>query len=328
MMRFRKGVQHALGVAALALSGTLMAQEWPIPNKPISIVSAYPAGGSSDVLGRAIAEKLSSKLKVPVVVENKVGGGGQIAAAYLRQQPADGHTLWLGDVGPFATNAHVYPKLNYDMQRDFMAVAKLVNVPVFVVVPASSPYKTLSDLIDGSKTSPKGLNYGSQGLGLGGHIYGELFKRELGGNFNHLPYRGSIPALQDLMGGQIDLVHDNALTSGPFIATGRLRALAVRANQRMIQFPQVPTMAELGLGRINHTLWFGVVVKAGTPAATVERLSEELVATIRTPEITKKFADLGLEVSTLGPNAFNRFLVDENEKWKLIIRSTGIRLDD
>lgn len=317
----------ACGLLATGLARA-QAGTWPVAGKPITIVSAYPAGGSSDVLGRAIAEKLTEKLKVPVIVENKAGGGGQIAAAYIKQQPADGHTLWLGDVGPFATNQHVYAKLNYDIKKDFTGVAKLVNVPVFLVVPAASPFRTLDDLIKESRTRATGLNYGSQGAGLGGHIYGELFKREVRGNFNHIAYRGSMPGLTDLVAGQIDLMHDNALTSGPFVKSGKLRALAVRAAQRMPQFPDVPTMTDAGLGKINHVLWFGVVVRAATPPAIVQRISDEVLAAMRHPDVARKFTDLGLDISTLGPQEFNKFLGDEYDKWGGIIRETRIRLEE
>lgn len=322
---------QGLAAATLALGGLAQAQgqaSWPTAGKPISIVSAYPAGGSSDVLGRAIGEKMSAKLGVPVIVENKAGGGGQIAAAHLKQQPADGHTLWLGDVGPFATNMHVYARLSYDMGKEFTPVAKLVNVPVFLVVSAKSPFKKLDDLIQASRQNANGLSYGSQGAGLGGHIYGELFKREVGGRLNHIPYRGSIPGLADLMGGQIDLMHDNALTSGPLVKDGKLRALAVRATARMPQFPDVPTMPDLGMANLNHVLWFGVVVKAGTPAAVVRRLSEELSAAMRDPAVSKRFTDMGLEISLLGPQEFGSFLVSEQDKWGRIIRDTGIRLEE
>lgn len=320
---------HAQAPApAQSPTGATPGATWPVSNKPITIVSAYPAGGSSDVLARALGERLTEKLKVPVVVENRAGGGGQIAAAYIKQQPADGHTIWLGDLGPFVTNQYVYTKLNYDIQRDFMPVAKLVNVPVFLVVPASSPFKNLDELIKASRTKADGLTYGSQGLGLGGHIYGELFKREVKGNFSHVPYRGSPPALVDLMAGRIDLLHDNILTSAPFVREGKLQALAVRANQRLTQFPQVPTMAEVGLGEINHVLWFGAVVKAGTPPAVVQQVSTELIAALKHTSVSKRFTDLGLEISSLGPDEFRKFLSIEHDKWGRIIRDAQIRLDE
>lgn len=303
------------------------AASWPVANKSISIVSAYPAGGSSDVLARAIGEKLTEKFKVPVIVENKVGGGGQIAASYIKQQPADGHTIWLGDLGPFVTNQYVYTKLNYDIRKDFTAVAKLVDVPVFLVVPANSPFKSLDDLIKASKTRPNGLTYGSQGAGLGGHIYGELFKREVQGNFSHIPYKGSMPGLMDLIGGQIDLMHDNVLTSGPMVKDGKVRALAVRATKRMPQFPNVPTMPELGLGQINHVLWFGAVVRADTPPAVVQKLSEELIAALRHPAVSKRFTDMGLDIVTQNPEEFSKYLKTEHDKWGRLIRDTQITLD-
>ncbi|HSV46091.1 MAG TPA: tripartite tricarboxylate transporter substrate binding protein, partial [Ramlibacter sp.] len=148
------------------------------------------------------------------------------------------------------------------------------------------------------------------------------------GSFNHIAYKGSIPGLMDLVGGQIDLMHDNALTSGPFVKSGKLRALAVRAHQRMAQFPDVPTMADAGLGKINHVLWFGVVVKAGTPAAVVQRISDEVLAAMRHPDVAKKFTDLGLDISMLGPQEFNQFLAAEYDKWGGIIRDTRIRLEE
>lgn len=304
------------------------AQTWPQQGKPITIVSAYPAGGFSDVIARVLGERLTEKLKVAVVVENRPGAGGQLAASHVKQQPPDGHTLWLGDVGPFATSRHLYTKLSYDMASDFVGVARLTQTPVLMVVPADSPLRSFEGLIQEARRRDQGMLYGSQGAGLGSHLFTELMQRQLGGRLTHVPYKGSVPALIDLASARIEFMWDNAVTSGPYVRDGRLRALAVRANKRMADFPDVPTMAELGHPQLNNSmLWGGVVVRAGTPPAVVRRVSEELLAALRHPVTTKRFVDLYLEAAPQGPAEFQRFIMAEDEKWGRVVRDTGIRIE-
>ncbi|UUX94773.1 tripartite tricarboxylate transporter substrate binding protein [Aquabacterium sp. J223] len=325
---FRQWRARLAGLLLGLTAAAAQAQGWPVAGKPITIVSAYPAGGFSDVIARVLGERLTEKLKVTVVVENRPGGGGQIAASHVKQQPADGHTLWLGDVGPFATSRHLYNKLSYDMQNDFVGVARLTLTPVLLVVPADSPLRSFDALVQESRSGEQGLLYGSQGTGLGSHLFTELMQRQVGGRLVHVPYKGSVPALQDLATGRIQFMWDNAVTSAPFVRDGRLRALAVRATKRMAEFPDVPTLAELGHPQLNNSmLWGGLVARAGTPPAVVQRVADEFLAALRHPATLKRFADLHLEAAPLGPADFQRFLVAEDEKWGRAVRETQIRIE-
>lgn len=311
-----------------AAAAGVHAQAWPIAGKPITIVSAYPAGGFSDVIARVLGERLTEKLKVAVVVENRPGAGGQLAANHVKQQPPDGHTLWLGDVGPFATSRHLYAKLSYDMLNDFVGVARLTQTPVFMVVPADSSIRTFDGLIQEARRRDQGILYGSQGTGLGSHLFTELMQRQLGGRFIHIPYKGSVPALIDLASARIEFMWDNAVTSGPYVRDGRLRALAVRANRRMADFPDVPTLAELGHPQLNNSmLWGGVVARADTRPDVVRRVSDELLDALQHPLTIKRFANLYLEAAPQGAAEFQRFITLEDEKWGRAVRETGIRTE-
>ena len=313
------------GLIGAIVTGSALAQGADFPSRQITIVVPFPPGGVTDQLARAVGQKMADSLKVPVVVDNRPGAGAQIAANLVKQAPADGHTVFIGDIGAFALNPALYPKLSYDIQKDFTPLARLVLAPSLLVVPANSPFNSMSDLVNAARTRP--VNIASQSTGSGGHLYAELAKAQLGVKFNHVPYRGSAPALTDLIGGQVDVLFDPVITSGPYVKDGKLKAVAIGAEQRSAQFPQVPTLKELGQAGTNVVAWFGMAVKAGTPRPVVNKLGEEVVKAIRAPEVAKRFTDLSLDVSPMGPAEFQPFVEAELVRWGKVIRDAKIQLE-
>ncbi len=299
----------------------------PFPSKTVTIIVPFAAGGLTDQLARVLGNKMAATLGQSVVVDNRPGGGGQVAVNAFKQTPADGHTIFVGDIGALALNPSLYSSLSYDPLKDFQPLARLVIAPSMLVVPNNSPYKTANELIAASKTSPNGLNCASQGPGTGGHLFCELARAQMGAKLTHIPYKGSTPALTDVIGGQVDLLFDAVPTSGAFVKEGKVRGLAIGTAKRLAQFPDVPTLDELGLSKINEVGWFGVVAKAGTPTGIVARLNAEIVSAMNSAEVSKRFTDLGLEVSTLDAKPFTEFMAAEIAKWSRVIRDAGIKLD-
>lgn len=326
-MKFPRLIQAAATVLLAATSAVASAQGGNFPGKPITIVVPFPAGGVTDQLARGVGQKMSESLKVPVVVDNRPGAGAQIAANVIKQAPADGYTIFIGDIGSFALNGNLYAKLSYDPLRDFTPLARLALAPALLVVNADSPYKTSADLVAAVKTKPGGVSIASQSTGSGGHLFAEMLRDKTKGTLNHVPYRGSSPALIDLVGNQVEVFFDPMITSGPFVKDGKLRALAIGADKRSPQFPNVPTLAEVGLGDINLVAWFGMAVKAGTPPAVVSLLSNEVVKAMQSPELTKKFYDQGLEVAPMADSQFGPFVKAETARWGMVIKNASIKLE-
>lgn len=316
MTRLLLGALCALG------STTALAQDLP---RQITIVVPFPAGGVTDQLARGIGQKLTDSLKVPVIVDNRPGGSAQIAANHVKQGPADGSMIFIGDIGAFAMNQSLYAKLSYDIQKDFTPLARLVQAPSLLVVPANSPFNSMADLVGAARQRP--VNIASQTIGSGGHLFAELLKAQAQVKLNHVPYRGSAPALTDLVGGQVETFFDPVITSGPFVKDGKLKALAVGADQRSPQFPNVPTLREAGWANTNVVAWFAMAVKAGTPRPVVNRLSEAVVEAIRSPDLSKRLTDQGLDVAPLAAAEFQPYLDREVAYWGKVIRDAGIKLD-
>lgn len=320
--------RQAAAAALLATTSVLAcAQVGNFPSKPITIVVPFPAGGVTDQLARGVGQKMSESLKVPVIVDNRPGAGAQIAANVVKQAPADGYTIFIGDIGSFALNGNLYAKLSYDLLKDFKPLARLALAPALLVVGADSPFKTAADLVAAVKTKPGGVSIASQSTGSGGHLFAEMLRDKTNGTVNHVPYRGSSPALIDLVGNQVEVFFDPMITSGPFVKDGRLRALAIGADKRSPQFPNVPTLAEVGLGDINLVAWFGLAAKAGTPPAVVSLLSNEVVKAMQSPELTKKFSDQGLDVAPMTDAQFGPFVKDETARWGAVIKNANIKLE-
>ncbi|HEY8356178.1 MAG TPA: tripartite tricarboxylate transporter substrate binding protein [Ramlibacter sp.] len=314
--------------ALLPFAPAALAQPAPgFPTRAVMWVVPYPAGGFGDALSRMLAQKLAASLKQPVVVENKPGAGGQIAAAWVKQQPADGHTLFYGDLGPFAMNAGLYPNLNYDTLKDFAPLTRLLESPTLVIVPPTSRLRTWQDLVQASR-SDKGLNYGSYGVGSHPHIWTEMLQREVKGNFTHVSYKGGAPAVADLMAGHIDMMLDVAPSSIPLVREGKVRALAVVGSaKRLQQLPQVPTMTELGLAGLDIPGWTGVVVRAGTPEPIVQLLHAEVVKALQSPDVVQRYTELGLTVAPNSRAEFTSLIRSETSRWGGVIRSAGVKID-
>lgn len=313
--------------ALLALFGAIAqpatAQDWP--KQIIRIVVPFPAGGSADVQTRVIADELAKAVGQSVVVENKPGAGGNVAAADAARATPDGHTLFMATTGTHASNVSLYAKLPYDPVKDF-APLTLVTVYPQVIVPAER-YKqgSLDQLIAALKTGT--ISYGSSGLGSPTHLGGELFKRETGVEMVHVPYRGQGPALNDLLGGRLDLVFPSVPDVLSFLQAGQLRAVAIMSEERSKVLPDVPTTAEVGQPRLVSSIWAGLYTNAGTPKPVIDRLNRELVKIIASPVFKDKFEAMGFQVKPTTPDEFGAFAAAETKRWGDLIRELGVKLD-
>ncbi|WP_157269266.1 Bug family tripartite tricarboxylate transporter substrate binding protein [Azohydromonas aeria] len=325
MNHSRRFTLGALTVAIVsALTGPALAQDFP--SKPVTLVVPFPPGGITDQIARVLAGKLQEDLRQTVIVDNKPGAGGQIAAQAVRTQPADGHTVFVAATEMFAVNPTLYRKFSYDPVKDFQPVTALISSPLVLVVPKGSPVNSVAELVAASRKDG-GLNFASQGVGSIGHLLGELYRSRSGGDFHHVAYKGSAPALQDLMGGQVDLMFDPVITTAPLIQSGKLKPLAIAATKRAAQLPEVRTLQELGTTGVDASVWFGAVVKAGTPAPAVARLNESLAKALRSPDVVKRFTDQGLQPMPMSPEAFGSFMKEEITRWSALVKTSGASVD-
>ena len=317
----------AAGAASLAACVGTPAIAQNFPNRAVTMVVPFPAGGITDAVARALASKMGEQLGKPVIVDNRPGGGGQIAAAYVHQQAADGHTLYVGATEMFAINPSLFRNFSYDPLKDFSPVTSLIASPLVLVVPANSSLTSVKELIAQAKSRKDGLNFASQGMGSIGHLLGETFRGKVGGKFNHVAYKGSAPALQDVMGGQVDFMFDPVITTAPLVAGKKLKPLAIAADKRSPQMPDVPTLAELGVPGVNAGVWFGAVVKTGTAAAAVERLNDAIHQAMKDPEVVKRFADQGMQAFPSTPAQFGSFMQSEMTKWGPLVKASGASIE-
>lgn len=308
---------------AWTLIGPGLAAAQAFPGKPLKIVVPFPPGGSTDLLARRIGEKLAAALGQPVVVENRPGAGGATGSVEVARAAADGHTMLFGVTGTHAISPAINPKLGYDPRADFAAVAIVVSAPLVVVVRAESPHKTLADLLTWARANPQRLTHGSPGNGTTMHLTGEMFALATGSTLTHVPYKGSAPATQDLLGGQIEAMFSDLLVALPLVQGGKLRALAVTSRQRHPLLPAVPTMAEADarqLGDFESLSWQGLFVPAGTPAPVLERLNAEVVKALRAADLKDFFAERGFVVEARSLDESRRFHDAEVAKWTRIVK--------
>jgi tripartite-type tricarboxylate transporter receptor subunit TctC len=309
---------------AMLASAPAAAQE-PYPSKPVKLILPFPPGGPTDILGRLIAEKLSMNLGQPVITENRGGAGGNVGAEAAARSAPDGYTIVL--VAPsLAISPTLYAKLNYDPVKDFAPISLVATVPnVIVTQPALA--NTLAEFIATAKQKPGGLNFGSGGSGTSNHLAGELFNLVAGVKLVHVPYKGVNLAMQDVLAGSIHLVVIGVPAAGPHIKSGRLRALAVVAPQRLPSLPDVPTAAEAGLANFEVTTWYGVLAPAATPRPIVGRLNSELVKIMHSAEVKERLAGLGTDAVTTTPEEFSAYIRQEIAKWGDVIRKAGIKAE-
>ena len=315
----------AVGVSFAAVSTLAAAQAWPA--KPIKYVVPFAAGGTTDILARTISEKLSVALGQPVVVENKPGAGGGLGAAEVAKAAPDGYTIMGGTISTHAINASLYKNLPYDPVRDFAAITLIARVPNMLVINNDIPAKDVAELIALMKANPGKWSFASSGNGTSQHLSGELFKGMAGVDMQHIPYKGSPPALTDVMGGQVSMTFDNITTAWPLAKGGKLRALAVTTAKRSPVSPEVPTLAESGLPGYEIGSWQGVFAPAGTPPEIVKRLNAEIVKIINSPDVQKKLLELGAEPVANSPEEFTALVKTEVVKWGDVVKKSGAKVD-
>jgi tripartite-type tricarboxylate transporter receptor subunit TctC len=325
-----------------ALSALTALAAWPLaakaqgswPNKPVRIVVPFAAGGTTDLLARALAPELQRVFGQPFIVDNKPGAGGNSGAAEVAKAGGDGYTLLMGTVGTHAINPALYPKMPYDHVKDFVPVTLVAGVPnVLVMNPASAQkygVNSVADLVKALKANPGRLNMASSGNGTSIHLSGELFKTLTGTFMVHIPYRGSGPALIDLMSGNMDVMFDNLPSALPHIKSGRLKALAVTSAVRSTALPELPTVAEAGgetLKTYEASSWFGLLAPAGTPAEVAARVQQEAAKTMATPALKERLLAQGAIPSGMTPAEFVKFIEAETKKWAGVVKASGAKVD-
>jgi tripartite-type tricarboxylate transporter receptor subunit TctC len=321
-----------ISLAALTVAPWARAQAWPA--KPVRIVVPFAAAGTTDIIARALAPEMQHAFGQPFVVDNKPGAGGNTGAAEVAKSAPDGYTLLMGTVGTHAINPALYPKMPYDHVKDFAPITLCAGVPnVLVVNPAAAQkyqINSVQDLIRAAKASPGKLNFASSGNGTSIHLSAELFKSMTGTFMVHLPYRGSGPALIDLLGGSADLMFDNLPSSLPHIKAGKLKALAVTSAVRSAVLPDLPTIAEAGgpsLKGFEASSWFGLLAPAGTPIDVINRVQQEVAKSLATPSVKDRLVSQGAIPSGITPAEFARFIDAETKKWAQVVKVSGAKVD-
>jgi tripartite-type tricarboxylate transporter receptor subunit TctC len=316
-----------VGPALLVLPAIANAQTPAYPTKPIRLVVPFPAGGATDILAREVAKHLTETWGQSVVVDNRPGAAGNIGSELVAKAPPDGYTLEMGTVGTHAINASLYSKMPYDHVKDFVPVILVAGVPNVLVVNPSVPVNSVQELIAYAKANPGKLNFASSGSGTSIHLSGELFKVMAGVQMTHVPYKGSAPALQDLIGGQVQLMFDNLPPSLPQIKAGKLRALGVTSATRAPALPDTPTIAESGLPGFEASSWFGILAPAGTSPAIVAKLNAEIAKWLASPEAKEKLAAVGANIAGGTPEDFARHIQAETAKWAKVVKESGAKVD-
>lgn len=311
--------------AALALPSAALAQDG-YPNKPIRMVLPFPPGGVTDLLARALADKLGPRLGQPVIVDNKPGAGTVLASDLVAKAPADGYTLLMA-ASSLGTAPLIYDKVGYDAIKSFTPVTQVASVVHVLVVNPKLPVKSVKDLVEYARANPGKLNYSSTGTGTSTHLEGELFKSMANVYMVHIPYKGSGPALTDLVGGQVNVMFDALGSSGPFIKSDKLRALAVTTAKRSESIPELPTVAESGVPGYEAMPWLGLVAPAGTPPAVVERVHQEVAKILQEPDIKERFKGWGLDIIGNTPAEFASFIRRDVDQWARVIKKANIKAD-
>jgi len=297
------------------------------PNRSITMVVAFPAAGTTDILARLIGQKLTEKFKQTVVVENRPGAGGNIGTAYVAKAPPDGYTIMMGTIGTQSINPSLYKKMPYDAAKDFVPITRAAMVPNLLVVNKDAPFNTLPEMMAYEKANPGKLTYGSSGNGTTLHLSGELFNLMAGSKITHIPYKGSTPAVADLMGGQISMIFDNMPSVIQQVKSGRLKALAVTSAQRNPQLPEIPTIQELGVAGYEVWSWFGLLAPAATPKPIVDKLNASIVDIIKQSDVQAKIIELGAVPVPETSAEFGAFIEAETLKWAKVIKEANIGMD-
>ena len=323
-MKLLKSAVTAL-VLGLAAVTAAQAQAWP--SKPVTLLVPFPPGGSTDTIARTLAPKLQAQLGGTFVVENKGGAGGTVGAAQARRAAPDGYTIFVTSLGPLVIGPHLMKNVGYDATKDFDYVTVAVQAPNVLVVPATAPQKTVADVIATLKAEPGRMSFASSGNGSSDHLTAELFWQQTGTSGLHVPYKGGGPAMQDLLGGQVNASFQNINAVIPHVKSGKLRALAITSTARSPQLPDVPTLAEAGIQGVDVYSWQGVAAPKGLPADIKGKLHGAIVAALNAPDVKPKLLDLGFEIVANTPEQFTAFQAAEFARWKQLIDSRKITAD-
>jgi len=326
-MSFKKNIVKAAALAVVAAAAATAAQAG-YPDRPIRLVVGFPAGQATDMIARIAAKKLQDALGQPVVVDNKAGAAGIIGSEIVAKSAPDGYTLVVGSSGTMAINPSLYSKLSYSPTRDFEPVSLLAVVPLFLAVNPDFPAQTAADLVKQAKANPGKINYGSAGSGVTSHLTMELFKHAQGIELTHVPYKGSPAAVTDLIGGQVQVMMDTGPALLPHMRSGKVRILAVAAAKRNGAAPNVPTMAEAGLGNFEAPAWVGLAAPKGTPKEVIDRLSKALDSSWKdAADVREQLTAVGAEPATMTPDEFTRYIQSEMEKWAVAVKLSGAKAE-
>jgi len=326
-MRLLKTITLALACAA-TLPLVTVAHADGFPDKPIMLVIPFPPGGPTDAMARTLAAEMKDRLGQPMIVENRAGAGGNIGAEFVARAAPDGQTLLFGTSGPLAINSSLYRKINYDPAKSFAPVIQVGHLPNILVVNPAVPAKNVKELIAYGKANPGKLSYASSGNGASSHLAGVMFNEMTGVDFQHIPYKGTGPALTDLLGGQVGMSFTDVLTAMPYVKSGRLRALGVTTAMRSQAMPDVPTVAEQGVPGYDVSVFFGIVAPAGTPPDRIAKLNKAFVETMATPKVKELFAAQGLEPApSTAPEQLGKFISSQTTKWAGVVKQSGAQLD-
>ena len=324
----RRSLLASAGALALAaaLPGAALAQA-AYPTKAMTMVVPFSAGGTTDILARIVGKALEAELGQPVIIDNKAGAGGNIGAQAAARAKPDGYTLFMGTVGTHGINEALYNKLPYNPLGDFAPISRVAMVPNLLVAHPSRPYKTVKELIDFAQKNPGKINFGSSGNGSSIHLSGELFKSLAKVDMVHVPYKGSAPAVADLLGGQIDIMFDNMPSAMQHVKAGKLRPIAVTTAKRYPELAEVPTIAEAGVPGYDATSWFGLFTNRKAPADVVAKLNAAVVKVLAKPEVIKQMAEQGAIAHPEKPAEFEAFIKAETAKWGPVVKGSGAKVD-
>ena len=312
------------GLLSLVLTAPANAQSYP--NKPVRVVVPYPPGGPTDIVARVLFQQVSEATGQQFLVDNRAGAGGNIGAEIVAKSPADGYTLLIGTTA-HAINMSLFKNLSYDVQKDFAPVSLLTQGPLVLVAHPQFPANSIKEVIELAKSKPGGLNFASSGNGQSTHLSAELFNTMAGIKMSHVPYKGSAPALTDVMSGQVDVMFDTTLSAMPFVKAGKLKALGLTSPVRSPAAPDVPTIAESGLPGYEVFAWNGVFVPAGTPKAIIQQLNDQIRKAMLLPQVKDKFSAQGFAASWNSPENFGVFVKNEVDKWSRTVKASGATLD-
>lgn len=318
-------------VSAIALAAALLAApHWATadeyPSRPITIIVPFPPGGSSDIVMRIASQKASESLKQPIVIENRPGGAGNVAAVVIKHASPNGYLLMMGHTGTHAINPSLYTNLNFDPVKDFQPVVPLIAFNNILLVPADSPAKSVKDLVVLAKSKPDGLSFASQGVGTGGHLLGELLAKHAGVKLLHVPYRGIAPAAIDAVAGRVDMLFSSYISSAGYIESGKLRMLAIAGSERHPRIPDIPTMAEAGYPDVQMQQWFGLFAPAGTPRHIVLKLNAAFVSALESEDVKKKVVPQVARVIPGTPDDLAAMVVRDIVRLGQVVKDSGARI--